>query len=58
MVTNQTEIVYTVFVNGVPVLALIAADDMKMISEAEMASILGHEIHTKAERKFLFSIFH
>lgn len=57
-VTNQTEIVYTVFVNGVPVLALIAADDMKMISEAEMTSILGHEIHTKAERKFLFSIFH
>lgn len=47
---NQTEIIYTVFVNGMPVLATIAASDMKLMSEAEVSKILDAPIFTKAER--------
>lgn len=47
---NQTEIIYTVFVNGMAVLATIAASDMKLMSEAEVSKILDAPIFTKAER--------
>lgn len=47
---NQTEIIYTVFVNGLPVLASIAANDMKLMSDAEVANILDKPVFTKAER--------
>ncbi|XP_055323152.1 uncharacterized protein LOC129578490 isoform X2 [Sitodiplosis mosellana] len=46
---NQTEIIYTVFVNGIPVLATIAANDMKLMSEVEVSKILEKPIFTKAE---------
>lgn len=48
---NQTEIIYTVFVNGIPVLATIAANDMKLMTDAEVSKILDKPIFTKAERK-------
>lgn len=48
---TQTEIVYTVFVNGVPVLAKIAANDVQLMSDAEVSTILDMGVHTKAERK-------
>lgn len=47
---NQTEIIYTVFVNGIPVLATIAANDMKLMSQNEVSKILDKLILTKAER--------
>lgn len=47
---NQTEIIYTVFVNGIPVLATIAANDMKLMSDAEVSKILEKTVSTKAER--------
>ncbi|XP_031631633.1 uncharacterized protein LOC116345954 isoform X2 [Contarinia nasturtii] len=46
---NQTEIIYTVFVNGIPVLATIAANDMKLMSDTEVSKILEKSIFTKAE---------
>lgn len=57
---NQTEIVYTVFVNGIPVLATIAANDMKLMSEAEVSELLEKTVFTKAERMlngYFFQIF-
>lgn len=48
---NQTEIIYSVFVNGKPVLATTAADDMKLLSEDEVADEMEKLIYTKAERK-------
>lgn len=50
---NQTEIIYTVFVNGNPVLAVVAADDMKLLTEAEVAKAMDKVIYTKAERKWI-----
>lgn len=47
---NQTEIIYTVFVNGIPVLATIAASDMKLMTEAEVSKLLENSVFTKAER--------
>lgn len=49
---NQSEIIYTVFVNGIPVLATIAANDMKLMSEAEVSKMLNKSIFTKAERMY------
>lgn len=37
--------------NGIPVLARIAANDMQLMSEAEVSNALNMDIHTKAERK-------
>lgn len=48
---TQTEIIYTVFVNGMPVLAKIAAIDMQLMSDTEVSSILDMDVHIKAERK-------
>ncbi|XP_058976288.1 uncharacterized protein LOC131801536 [Musca domestica] len=47
--TNQTELIYSVFVNGRPVLAVTAANDMKLVSESEVSTVLGKEIIMKAE---------
>ena len=51
---NQTEIIYSVFVNGKPVMATTAAEDMKLLTETEVASVIGKSIFMKAERKFIF----
>lgn len=39
------------FVDGKPVLATTAADDMKLLSEQEVAAVMEKMIYTKAERK-------
>lgn len=52
-VANQTELIYSVFVNGRPVLAVTAANDMKLVSESEVATVMGKEIYMKAERKLV-----
>ncbi|XP_037956892.1 uncharacterized protein LOC119686390 [Teleopsis dalmanni] len=49
-IANQTELIYSVFVNGRPVLASTAANDMKLVSEAEVSDVIGKEIYMKAER--------
>ncbi|XP_073815037.1 uncharacterized protein [Musca autumnalis] len=48
-IANQTELIYSVFVNGRPVLAVTAANDMKLVSESEVSTVLGKEIIMKAE---------
>ncbi|XP_017487773.1 PREDICTED: uncharacterized protein LOC108376107, partial [Rhagoletis zephyria] len=48
-IANQTELIYSVFVNGRPVLAVTAANDMKLVSETEAANIIGQEVYMKAE---------
>lgn len=50
-ISNQTEIIYSVFVDGIPVLATTAADDMKRVSEDEVAKVMAKMVYTKAERK-------
>ncbi|XP_062124704.1 uncharacterized protein LOC133837826 isoform X2 [Drosophila sulfurigaster albostrigata] len=49
-VANQTEIIYTVLVNGRPVLATTAAKDMELVSEAEAVGTLGKAIYMKSEQ--------
>ncbi|XP_055381356.1 uncharacterized protein LOC129611952 [Condylostylus longicornis] len=46
---NQTEIIYTVYVNGKPVLATTAAEDMRLVGENEVALVMGKEVFMKAE---------
>lgn len=60
---NQTEFVYTVFVGNKPILAVTAADDMQLVSTAEVVNTLGSQVLTKSERKkiiqeiiFIFNI--
>lgn len=48
---NQTEFVYTVFVGNKPVLAITAADDMKLVSTEEVMQTIGSSVLTKSERK-------
>ncbi|KAL7729514.1 hypothetical protein ACLKA6_007816 [Drosophila palustris] len=48
-VANQTELIYTVLVNGRPVLATTAAKDMELVSEAEAVNTLGKAIYMKSE---------
>ncbi|XP_067631102.1 uncharacterized protein [Eurosta solidaginis] len=48
-IANQTELIYSVFVNGRPVLATTAANDMKLVSETEAANVIGQEVYMKAE---------
>ncbi|EDW16294.1 uncharacterized protein LOC6574805 isoform X1 [Drosophila mojavensis] len=48
-VANQTELIYTVLVNGRPVLATTAAKDMELVSEAEAAKTLGKAVYMKSE---------
>lgn len=49
---NQTEIIYSVFVSGKPVLATTAAKDMELLSDSEVMQVIEHPIMTKAERKY------
>ncbi|XP_068152568.1 uncharacterized protein [Drosophila tropicalis] len=46
---NQTELIYTVLVNGRPVMATTAAKDMELVTEAEAVSTLGKPIYMKSE---------
>lgn len=48
---NQTEFVYTVFVGNKPVLAITAAEDMKLVSTEEVMQTIGSSVLTKSERK-------
>ncbi|XP_055681050.1 uncharacterized protein LOC129788750 isoform X1 [Lutzomyia longipalpis] len=47
--SNQTEFIYTVFVGQKPVLAVTAADDMKLVSQQEMVKVMENDVYTKAE---------
>ncbi|GAB0092355.1 hypothetical protein DMENIID0001_073450 [Sergentomyia squamirostris] len=47
--SNQTEFIYTVFVGQKPVLAVTAADDMKLVSQREMVKVMKNDVYTKAE---------
>lgn len=55
--TNQTEILYSVYMSGKPVLAVTAADDMKLISEDEVVKIFENSVFLKAEREFFIDSF-
>ncbi|XP_050093956.1 uncharacterized protein LOC126576694 [Anopheles aquasalis] len=46
---NQTEIIYSVFVGGLPVLATTAAEDMKLMSQEEMEHVLESMVYLKAD---------
>ncbi|XP_034663211.1 uncharacterized protein LOC117898128 isoform X1 [Drosophila subobscura] len=48
-IANQTELIYTVLVNGRPVLATTAAKDMELVSEVEAVSTFGQAIYMKSE---------
>lgn len=48
---EELDLVYSVAVDGRPVLALAAAHDMELITEKEMVEELGYPVLTKAERK-------
>lgn len=50
---NRTEIIYSVLVNAKPVVAVTAAADMKWVSVPEVTELMGREVYTKAERKFI-----
>lgn len=50
---NQTEIVYSVFVDGKPVLATTAANDMQLVTEEEVARVMDKIVYTKAERNHI-----
>lgn len=51
---NQTEIIYSVFVDRKPVLAKTAADDMKLVTEDEVAQVMGKLVFIKAERMYKY----
>lgn len=51
---NHTEIIYSVFVAGKPVLATTAAKDMELLSNDEVVQVLESPIMTKAERKCFY----
>uniref|UniRef100_A0AAG5D811 Uncharacterized protein n=1 Tax=Anopheles atroparvus TaxID=41427 RepID=A0AAG5D811_ANOAO len=46
---NQTEIIYSVFVGGLPVLATTAAEDMRLMSQDEMEHVLETMVYLKAD---------
>lgn len=48
--SNHTEIIYSVFVAGKPVLATTAAKDMELLSNEEVIHVLELPFTTKAER--------
>lgn len=54
---NQTELIYTVLVNGRPVLATTAAKDMELVSEVEAVNTLGKAIYMKSERKCEYTLY-
>lgn len=50
--SNQTEIIYSVIVNGKPVLASTAAEDMRLVKLDEVEKIMEKDIVLKAEREW------
>ncbi|XP_016951244.1 uncharacterized protein LOC108025328 isoform X4 [Drosophila biarmipes] len=48
-IANQTELIYTVLVNGRPVLATTAAKDMELVSEFEAVKTFGQAVYMKSE---------
>jgi hypothetical protein len=50
--TDELELLYTVHVAGKPVLAVAAAEDMKLVSNTEVTAELGYPVVTKAEREY------
>ncbi|XP_034663213.1 uncharacterized protein LOC117898128 isoform X2 [Drosophila subobscura] len=54
-IANQTELIYTVLVNGRPVLATTAAKDMELVSEVEAVSTFGQAIYMKSEQALAYA---
>lgn len=50
-ISNQTEIIYSVIVNGKPVLASTAAQDMRLVKIDEVIKIMENGVVLKAERR-------
>ncbi|XP_017026553.1 uncharacterized protein [Drosophila kikkawai] len=48
-IANQTELIYTVLVNGRPILATTAAKDMELVSEDEAVKTFGQAVYMKSE---------
>ncbi|XP_017008924.2 uncharacterized protein [Drosophila takahashii] len=48
-IANQTELIYTVLVNGRPILATTAAKDMELVSESEAVKTFGQAVYMKSE---------
>jgi len=53
-IANQTELIYTVLVNGRPVLATTAAKDMELVSESEAVKTFGQAVYMKSERELIY----
>jgi hypothetical protein len=49
---DELQLIYTVHVGGKPVLAVAAAEDMKLVSNTEVTAELGYPVITKAEREY------
>jgi hypothetical protein len=49
--TNQTEIIYSVFVAGKPVLATTASEDMQLLTQDEVNLVMEKLVYIKAERE-------
>lgn len=52
LLDNQTEIIYSVFVSGIPVWAIIATTDMRLLNRDEVSAILEMPVAMIAERKY------
>lgn len=50
---GNLRLLYSVQVGGQPVVASVAAEDMNLVSNAEVTAELGMPVVTKAERKHL-----
>ncbi|KAH8383305.1 hypothetical protein KR009_007966, partial [Drosophila setifemur] len=48
-IANQTELIYTVLVNGRPVMATTASKDMELVSEDEAVKTFGQAVYMKSE---------
>lgn len=56
--TGSVQIVYVVLVGGRAVPAAVAARDMRLVRDAEVARELGAVVTTKAEREYLAASLH
>lgn len=51
LMANQSEIIYSVIVGNKPVLAITAAEDMRLVTRDEAIKIMENDVVLKAERK-------
>lgn len=51
---QKIEVLYHVTVNGKPVSAISAANDMSLVTDEEVREALGYPFLIKAEREYIF----